>query len=228
MGYKERKWGEKPSFEPDETIKYQHILDVYNSKFVTINRFMHIDQMKVIMCRLDTLDILHPNRTDSNEKKVKIEYDGETFYFQSESIKFYYREFVTINDNTTMAVKYNKMNCTESGVIGTGTIQYDDGYEPKTYIGEIKNGIANGKGIIKYDCGDLYNGYVYNGKAHGYGEYEYYDEYGKTIWRGYFKHDIQHGYAEQYQSDGSYYKGEFIEGELSIGVYDDPDTDADG
>ena len=65
---------------PDETIKCQHILNVYNAKFVTINRFMHIDQMKVIMCRLDTLDILQPNRTDSNEKKVKIEYDGETFY----------------------------------------------------------------------------------------------------------------------------------------------------
>jgi hypothetical protein len=100
---------------------------------------------------------------------------------------------------------------TETGIAGIGVIRYHDSYDDRTYIGEIKNGTADGKGTINRENGSVYTGEVYDGFAHGYGKYEYNDEHGYTKMCGNYKDDWQHGYGEHYYSDGSSYKGDFID-----------------
>lgn len=210
MGFTERQWGHIP--QQLQSITHQHelkqsnpLLDKYYKTFVSVNMFMPNDISKVIMYRLDSLYSLQNMNQDTLVKK---EDDGETFIIGSDTIKFWYKEFTT--DNLYTNVKYTTMYYTESGVAGIGIIKYED----RIYIGEIKNGISDGKGTLTYyknEKESIYEGDVYDGEAHGYGEYKYKynDDTGCDICRGYYEYDYQHGYGEQYYSDGSYYKGEF-------------------
>ena len=206
MGFIERKWGQIPQSLSavtcqDKLKKSNPILAKYYKTFVSVNRFMPTDRLNVIMHRLDSIYGL--KQLNQRNTLVKKEEDGETFMIHGKTIKFWYKEFIK---SGFINIKYNTMYHTESGIAGTGIITYDD----KTYVGEIKNGISDGKGTIIYDeHGSKYEGDVYDEEAHGYGEYKYNDKYGCNICRGYFRYDLQHGYGEQYYSDGSYYKGEF-------------------
>lgn len=56
------------------------------------------------------------------------------------------------------------------------------------YVGELKNGLPHGKGVLKWDSGDAYIGYWQNGKMTGLGRREVGDGKGGKFSRidGYF------------------------------------------
>jgi len=104
------------------------------------------------------------------------------------------------------------------------------------YIGESKNQLQNGKGILKDKDKDgriLYKGFFEEGKIQGFGMYYYYekgnyyvgewknglkhgfgiiyyDENKKTKYIGTFENDKYNGYGEELYKNGQYcYKGEY-------------------
>ena len=105
------------------------------------------------------------------------------------------------------------------------------------YIGEWKNGLRNGKGVIYNKKGEIiYKGNFKNDKYNGYGEYFYEDgkyyigqwengerngkgilyyENNKIQYEGDFKDDKFNGYGKYFYEDGKFYIGEWNNGEKS-------------
>ena len=93
---------------------------------------------------------------------------------------------------------------------GNGKYIWEDG---EYYIGQFKNGVANGKGIIYYSNGNIrYEGDWIIGKKEGYGKLilkngEYYI--------GQFKNDLANGKGILYYSNGNIkYEGNWINDEF--------------
>lgn len=101
---------------------------------------------------------------------------------------------------------------------GTGTLVFTDGTEHSSddirtiedeemkYIGEIKDGIQNGKGfLIKYNAWK-YAGDFKNGLMHGEGTFFWADG---TVYKGDFKEGRRNGEGELVSPDGTKYTGSF-------------------
>ena len=87
------------------------------------------------------------------------------------------------------------------------TIKYDYGL----FIGEVKDGIPNGRGKIIYTNelkGDIYEGDFKNGEPEGKGTY--YHRNG-NIYSGDFKNDKACGKGIFYNKDGSRYEGDWVD-----------------
>lgn len=103
----------------------------------------------------------------------------------------------------------------------------------KIYLGEWKNQMREGIGILKWSDGSVYKGNFIENKANGYGKLyhsnnEYYEGmwiedkalgigvYGDSkggIYQGFWQADKQYGYGIETWSNGSCYEGYYKEGE---------------
>ena len=85
---------------------------------------------------------------------------------------------------------------------------YNDG---KYYIGDMKNGLPNGKGIKYLEDGKIrYKGEFINGKREGYGIYYFSNG---NYYKGEWKNNKQHGKGTLYKWDGDIiYEGEYVNG----------------
>ena len=90
---------------------------------------------------------------------------------------------------------------------GKGIITRADGSK---YEGEMQGGERHGKGILKFASGETYTGEWQHGKIHGKGELASAD--GKQKYTGEFKDDMPHGHGIMLYEDGSKYEGEWSEG----------------
>ncbi len=95
-------------------------------------------------------------------------------------------------------------NCTN----GYGTAVFPKGI----YIGEWKNGKADGKGRLEYKNGNIYYGEWKNGRANGVGEMSYADG---TKYVGEWVDSHAHGYGTIYDKDNSIiYQGKWDKGKM--------------
>lgn len=74
------------------------------------------------------------------------------------------------------------------------------------YLGEVKNGKANGGGIGIWRTGSIYRGKWKNNKRHGSGTFEWADG---QKYEGDFQNDIRTGEGTYYWPSGERYEGEF-------------------
>ena len=72
------------------------------------------------------------------------------------------------------------------------------------YVGEFKDGVANGKGTIKYPNGIIYEGEMANGKPHGLGTITY---TGGAKQVGEFKDGLANGKGTKMLPDGTIFSG---------------------
>jgi hypothetical protein len=79
------------------------------------------------------------------------------------------------------------------------------------YIGEIKNGLKDGKGIFYYNNGNKYNGNFKNGKFNGNGIFSYYNG---DIYDGEYYEGKKNGKGKYYFNSGEKYIGVFKNGKL--------------
>lgn len=147
---------------------------------------------------------------------------------------------IIVNDRTLVPIRFisesmgadvkwdgdNRMAVIRSTTNPIETINYEDGVK---YIGEVKNGKANGYGVIYYADGSIgYQGDLLEDTPHGYGIYyidgdkyqgrfengyfsgrgTYFFEDGSR-YQGSFKEDYFSGYGIMYYADGSSYEGNF-------------------
>ena len=97
---------------------------------------------------------------------------------------------------------------------GKGKIKYENS---DVYDGEIKGGIANGCGKIKYENGDVYEGEFKDGELNGQGKFI--SANGKLIYEGEFKDGKPDGENVVIKySDNTYYEGIVKDGELKEGT----------
>ena len=75
----------------------------------------------------------------------------------------------------------------------------------ETYIGEFKNGVYEGQGILKFFNGEIYNGGWKDGLMHGNGLYSYPD--GSELFGG-FENGIKINGKLKY-ANGDLFTGEF-------------------
>ena len=78
-----------------------------------------------------------------------------------------------------------------------------------TYVGEFKNGLREGKGVIYGDNGDRYEGEYKNDLKEGKGIYYFSDG---AKYEGDFKNDKPNGKGVYYYIDGAKYEGDFVNG----------------
>ena len=157
---------------------------------------------------------------EKNEKTQNSDYkvDPKHINLGNETVKIYYE-----NGN----LRY------EGGLIngnfeGNGKYIYEDG---EYYIGQWKNGLKHGKGILYNKNGNIiYEGDYVNGKKEGNGKFilesgEYYigqfkdDAFngkgklyyknGKVIYDGDFVNQKREGYGKYYYGTGEYYEGQW-------------------
>ena len=74
------------------------------------------------------------------------------------------------------------------------------------YLGEVKNGKANGGGIGIWRTGSIYRGKWKNNKRHGSGTFEWADG---QKYEGDFQDDVRTGVGTYYWPSGERYEGEF-------------------
>jgi len=81
------------------------------------------------------------------------------------------------------------------------------------YVGQVVNGLREGKGICYWDVGDRYEGDFRNDKAEGKGIYYWNIEPFKgDIYEGDCRNDKQEGKGIYYFKDGDIYEGDFKDG----------------
>ena len=92
--------------------------------------------------------------------------------------------------------------------------------EKGKYIGEIKNGKREGKGIFNFKNGDIYEGDWKNDKMDGKGIYYHKKTDGTDRYEGDFRNDKRDGKGIVYFRDGNRYEGDFRNGrQEGKGVY---------
>ena len=82
-------------------------------------------------------------------------------------------------------------------------------YHDATYFGEIKNGLRNGRGIMKYSNGRVYEGEWINDKREGKGYEKFQNE---NTYEGYYLNGKPNGSGTYVWSTGEIYHGEWING----------------
>ena len=123
---------------------------------------------------------------------------------------------------------YLKGNFVDWVLDGDGEIKYENAM----YVGQVKEGMMEGYGVLKYDNGQVYEGSFKDDFRHGFGkenwangdryegnwEEDYRHGKGTMFWEngdkfiGNWKDDSQHGYGEYYYANGNIYKGNWVNG----------------
>ena len=88
--------------------------------------------------------------------------------------------------------------------VSTGRLDWDGGF---TYIGEIRDGVANGHGEIYYEGEKIYEGNLVNNERSGKGA-----QYAMGIlqYEGDFLHDKRHGKGILFIDEKKRYEGDFV------------------
>jgi hypothetical protein len=89
---------------------------------------------------------------------------------------------------------------------GKGVYKYNNG---DIYEGEYKNDLKDGEGTYRFENGDIYIGHYKEGNFHGKGKYEYADG---DIYEGDYKDDLRDGIGTYTYTNGNKYEGEWKEG----------------
>ena len=92
---------------------------------------------------------------------------------------------------------------------GYGTLK--NKIENKTYEGNFKNGLKEGKGKLTFPDKSEYSGYFENDKISGEGEFYWANG---DYYKGYFKNQIFYGEGDLKIKNGSKYKGQFFYGKF--------------
>ena len=96
---------------------------------------------------------------------------------------------------------------------GYGILSFDG----NRYEGVFKNDNFEGYGILYYSNGDRYEGELKDGKKEGYGILYYYDG---DRYEGEFKNSMREGYGIYYFADGRRYEGEWKNNKIEgYGIY---------
>jgi len=91
------------------------------------------------------------------------------------------------------------------------------------YVGQVVNGLPEGKGIYYYNNGDRYEGDFRNGKAEGKGIYYYHNG---ERYEGDFRNGKSEGKGIHYYHNGDRYEGDFRNGKKEgKGIYYYPNGD---
>ena len=106
---------------------------------------------------------------------------------------------------------------------GYGTYAWSNG----EYSGEWLNGKQNGKGIYRFNNGEVYEGEWLNGNKHGKGIQAWgsESEWAGDKYEGEFKNNIRHGYGIYTFSDGAIFKGLWKENYQTVGIEYRPNGD---
>jgi len=118
-------------------------------------------------------------------------------------------------------------------------VQGDYSFSNASYKGELVNGLPHGRGVAKYDNGNLYEGDFHNGLKQGYGSYKYLagDTYkgefslGKSHGLGTYSYGRAEGYGDTYQ--GCFKEGKkhgpgvyaFRNGNIEFGIFEEDKQD---
>ena len=94
-----------------------------------------------------------------------------------------------------------------NGTVGMQSITWAGG----SYMGELINGVPQGKGQLRLPDGTSYEGIWLEGKPHGKGIIYYPSG---AYYQGEFKHGTRDGYGEYVPSDGRMYSGLWKKGEF--------------
>ena len=108
---------------------------------------------------------------------------------------------------------------------GLGILKYNLGWGLKKYVGEFKDGKEHGLGYLIYPYGSRYFGSWKKGKMNGHGAFTYPN--GEKYLGG-WKDGKEHGQGEQTSSDGSKYVGEWKDGKYWNGTNYDNDGNING
>ena len=89
------------------------------------------------------------------------------------------------------------------------------------YVGQVVNGLREGKGIMYFNNGDRYDGEWRNNKQNGKGvKYWNTEPYKGDIYEGEFKNDKKEGKGILYYSNGDRYEGDWKNGKREgKGIY---------
>ena len=122
------------------------------------------------------------------------------------------RSIIILKINELMKNIKNTINNStfQDRIINNNTKNFKINFNYGEYIGEIKNGVPNGRGKLYYKGqynGDIYEGDFKNGEPEGRGIYYHHNG---NIYDGDFKKDRADGKGIFYCQDGSRYEGDFI------------------
>lgn len=85
-----------------------------------------------------------------------------------------------------------------------------------TYIGDYKNGEANGAGMKVFANGDSHEGQYLNDKRHGYGVYKWKNG---DVYRGQWMNGKMNGRGTKYMAEGSVYDGVRLSPSLLFSIF---------
>jgi len=116
------------------------------------------------------------------------------------------------NDNSKL---YNQMNKKfdelKINILNNQEIKYNDDYRNTTnkrikYIGQVLNGVPEGKGIMFWKNGERYEGEWKNDNKDGKGIYYFLDG---DRYEGNYKNGLREGKGIEYYSNGDRYEGDY-------------------
>ena len=163
-----------------------------------------------------------------------VESDGNTFEGEWKANEAIAGQFLKRTSQfTNMKLGENSPNKAQKGT-ARKAFMIDRGRDGTTFIGEVMNGVRNGKGRIISSSGSVFKGEFKDGKATGHGtmvqrdgvvyEGEWLDnkKHGigqlslptGEVYEGGFFDDLKEGYGIQQNKDGSVYKGDWLRGEM--------------
>jgi len=97
-------------------------------------------------------------------------------------------------------------------VVYTGTMKRWDAFGEYNYTGDIKNKLMHGKGVIKWENGDVYEGDFNEGRRAGKGKLTFANG---DIYEGNFLNDSRTGKGKFIWKNGDVFEGIFFNGKIS-------------
>jgi len=149
---------------------------------------------------------LAPNYEKLNKNPKFIEWLNVTEPGETKSRLDFLRESEEARDAARAAKFFNEYEVVNKQVKDQNTYTYPNGNK---YVGDMKNGIPHGKGILTSKDGDKYEGEFKNGTQSGIGTFTRPNGF-KYV--GEYRDGVANGIGTETYQSGGYYKGEFKNG----------------
>ena len=190
--------------------KYKEGLKAYESSLSTIDSSFHpmimtrinlIEQLIASLDKPDTVDKLAVEALDSTEltqaatvKEIN-KYDSLAFALQKANVQIEYLK--------------HQLRQRESGEYLTFSSERNN---KVYYVGQVKNGKANGTGVALWNTGSRYEGTWKDNKRHGKGVFYWLDG---ERYEGEYDAGKRHGYGSYYWPNGEKYVGGWVNDQRS-------------